>query len=93
MSSPVLEEVNLEGNWIGEGGAREVMLTLQQRKEAGLPAIKMRVSPRICPEIFTEIMELNASSGAKKKKGKGKKKVRELEDRWPSSVVEKCQSQ
>ena len=72
MSSPVLEEVNLEGNWIGEGGAREVMLALQQRKEAGLTAIKMSVSPRICPEIFSQIMELSVSSG-KKKKGKGKK--------------------
>lgn len=68
----------MEGNWIGEGGAREVMLMLQQRKEAGLPAVKMRVSPRICPEIFTEIVELNAMSGTKKKKGKAKKKVHRL---------------
>ena len=78
VSSPLLEEVNVEGNWIGEGGAREVMLALQQRKEAGLPAMKMRVSPRICPEIFAEIMQLTVSSGGAKKRrsGKGKKKVR-----------------
>lgn len=63
----------MEGNWIGEGGAREVMVAVQQRKEAGLPALKMSVSPRICPEIFSQIMELNPSSGKKKKKGKGKK--------------------
>ena len=78
LSSPLLEEVNLEGNWIGEGGAREIMLALQQRKETGLPPLKMSVSPRICPIIFTQIMELNPSS-KKKKRGKGKKskKVRE----------------
>lgn len=69
----------MEGNWIGEGGAREVMLALQERKEAGFPTMKLRVSPRICPEIFSEIMQLTATSGAKKRKsGKGKKKVRRL---------------
>ena len=48
------------------------MLALQQRKEVRLPPIRMSVSRRICPEIFTTIMELNASSGPKKK-GRGKK--------------------
>lgn len=62
----------MEGNWIGDGGAREVVLALQQRKEVGLPPIRMSVSQRICPEIFTTITELNASSSTKKK-GKGKK--------------------
>ena len=80
MSSPLLEEVNLEGNWIGEGGAREMMLALHERKEVGLTAIKLGVSPRICPEIFSEIMQLTASSATKKRKsGKGKKKVRKLQ--------------
>ncbi len=67
----------MEGNWIGEGGAREVMLALHERKEAGLAAIKLRVSPRICPEIFSEIMQLTASSSGTKKRrsAKGKKKV------------------
>ena len=66
----------MEGNWIGEGGAREVTLALHERKEAGLPAMKLRVSPRICPDIFSEIVQLTASSGTKKKRsGKGKKKV------------------
>ena len=79
VSSPLLEEVNVEGNWIGEGGAREVMLALQERKEAGYPAIKLGVSPRICPEIFSEIMQLTASSATKKRRSaKGKKKVRGL---------------
>ena len=79
VSSPLLEEVNVEGNWIGEGGAREVMLALQRRKEAGLPVMKLRVSPRICPEIFAEIMQLTTSSGRAKKKrsGKGKRKVKD----------------
>ena len=77
MSSPLLEEVNLEGNWIGEGGAREMMLALLERKEVGLTAIKLGVSPRICPEIFSEIVKLTASSATKKRKGK--KKVRKLQ--------------
>ena len=69
----------MEGNWIGEGGAREVMLALHERKEAGLPSMKLRVSPRICPDIFSGIIQLTASSGTKKKRsGKGKKKVRRL---------------
>ena len=63
----------MEGNWIGEGGAREVMLGLQQRKAAGLPPLKTSLSARICPEIFAQITELNPKSGGKKKKGKGKK--------------------
>ena len=80
VSSPLLEVVNVEGNWIGEGGAREMMLALQERKEAGLTAIKLGVSPRICPEIFSEIMQLTVSSATKKRKsGKGKKKVRKLQ--------------
>ena len=80
VSSPLLEEVNVEGNWIGEGGAREVMLALHERKEAGLPTMKLRVSPRICPDIFSEVIQLTASSGTKKKKrsAKGKKKVRRV---------------
>ena len=65
----------MEGNWIGDGGAREVMLALQQRKEVGFPPIRMSVSRRICSEIFTTIMELSASSGTKKGKGKKGKKV------------------
>ena len=75
ISSPLLKEVNLEGNWIGDGGAREAMLALQQRKEVGLPPIRMSVSRRVCPEIFTAITELSASSDTKKGKGKKGKKV------------------
>ena len=67
----------MEGNWIGEGGAREMMLALLERKEVGLTAIKLGVSPRICPEIFSEIVKLTASSATKKRKGK--KKVRKLQ--------------
>lgn len=74
MSSPFLEEVNLAGNLIGDGGGREVMLGLQMRKEMGLPDVRMTVSSSISPEIFSSIMELSKSLGAKKKgKKKGKK--------------------
>ena len=48
------------------------MLGLLERKEIGLPPIKISVSPRVCPEIFVKIMELNPSSSTKKK-GKGRK--------------------
>lgn len=33
LSSPFLEELNLDDNQIGDGGAREVMLAMQGRKE------------------------------------------------------------
>lgn len=33
LCSDVLEEVNIGGNWIGDGGGRELVLALQQRKE------------------------------------------------------------
>ena len=75
ISSPVLEELNLEGNALGDGGAREVMEGLQQRKEKGLPAVKISMTSRVSKELFTSIVELSVSRGAKKgkKKGKGKK--------------------
>ena len=73
--SPALEELNLEGNDLGDGGAREVMEGLQQRKEEGLPAVKISLSSQVSKELFTSIVELSVSKGAKKgkKKGKGKK--------------------
>jgi len=33
LSSPVLEEINLDGNFIGDGGGREVMQAMKERKE------------------------------------------------------------
>ena len=33
LSGPHIEEINLEGNLIGDGGAREVLEALQGRKE------------------------------------------------------------
>ena len=75
ICSPALEELNLEGNDLGDGGAREVMEGLQQRKEEGLPAVKISLSSQVSKELFTSIVELSVSKGAKKgkKKGKGKK--------------------
>ena len=36
LCSDVVEDINLDGNWIGDGGGRELVLALQQRKE-GIP--------------------------------------------------------
>ena len=48
------------------------MIALQERKEAGLPPIRITVSPRVCPEIYEPIIQLSVSHGKKAKK-KGKK--------------------
>ncbi|XP_019850505.1 PREDICTED: uncharacterized protein LOC109581132 [Amphimedon queenslandica] len=71
--SKSIEEVRLEGNLIGDAAARELMLTLQQRKEIGLPAIKVGLTNRMCTDVFSQLMELTGTAGGKKK-GKGKKK-------------------
>lgn len=44
-------------------------------KIVGLPAIKVGLTNRMCTDVFSQLMDLTATAGGKKKKGKGKKKV------------------
>jgi Ran GTPase-activating protein (RanGAP) involved in mRNA processing and transport len=71
-----IEEVRLEGNLIGDSAARELLLSLQQRKEADLPAVKVSITNKINSDLFVEILSLTDGRGGKKKgkKKKGKKK-------------------
>lgn len=74
MSSPVLEELGLDGNAIGDGGAREMLEGLQKRKEAGLPVVRVGITSGVSPDLFAAINELTSAKGKKKKgKKKGKK--------------------
>ena len=73
-SSPGIEELNLDHNLIGDGGARELLQGLMLRKEAGFPVMKLWVTVYISQETFQKIVEYS-STGKKKKGGKGKKKV------------------
>lgn len=71
ISSPDIEEVNLDHNLIGDGGARELLQALILRKEAGLPIMKLTVTVYISQDTFQKIMEY--STPPKRRKGKGKK--------------------
>ena len=72
-SSPVLEEINLDHNLIGDGGARELLQGLQQRKEVGRLPMKLTITVlNILPDTFQKIIEL---STPKKAKRKARKKV------------------
>jgi hypothetical protein len=76
VSSPGIEELNLDHNLIGDGGARELLQGLVLRKEAGLPTMKLIVTVYISQETYQKIVEYS-SPPKKKKKGKGKgKKVK-----------------
>ncbi len=75
MSSACLEELRLEGNSIGDGGAREVMEGLTLRKEGGLPTMRVGVTSCVSPDLFAAIVELTSSKAAKKKGKKKRKKV------------------
>lgn len=77
ISSPVLEELGLDGNAIGDGGAREVLDGLQKRKEAGLPAVTVSVTCSVSPDLFAAINELTSAREMKKKGKKKGKKVSE----------------
>ena len=72
ISSPFIEDVNLDHNLIGDGGARELLQGLILRKEAGLPIMKLTVTVYISQETFQKIVEYSTPK-KKKKKGKGKK--------------------
>ena len=72
LASPVLEEINLDYNQIGDGGARELLHALQQRKEDGFPPLKLIVTAQISPDTFQKITELSTPPKKKKKK-RGKK--------------------
>ena len=71
LSSPILEELNLDHNLIGDGGARELLQGIMMRMEMGLPVVKVVVTARISPDTFQKIVELTKT----KKGGKKKKKV------------------
>ena len=71
LASPVLEDINLDQNSIGDGGARELLHGLQQRKEDGLPMLKLTVTAiQISPDTFQKITELSSQPKKKKKRGK-----------------------
>lgn len=72
ISCPCIEEVNLDHNLIGDGGARELLQGLVLRKEAGLPVMKLIVTVYISQETYQKIIEYSTSPKKKKKK-KGKK--------------------
>lgn len=73
-SSPGIEDLNLDHNLIGDGGARELLQGLMLRKEAGFPIMKLWVTVYISQETFQNIVE-HSSTAKKKKGGKAKKKV------------------
>lgn len=68
-----MEEVNIDRNLIGDAGASELLMALQQRKEGGHPAIKLRVTNKVHSELFEALLSLSASKTKKGKKGKKKK--------------------
>ena len=70
-----VEEVNIDRNLIGDAGANELLMALQQRKEGGHPAIKLAVTNKVHSELFEALLALTASKTkkGKKKKKKGKK--------------------
>ena len=72
-----VEEINIDRNLIGDAGARELLMALQQRKEVGHPAIKLSLTNRVQTELFEAILALSASA-AKKKGKKGKKKGKKV---------------
>lgn len=73
ISSPVVEDLNLDHNLIGDGGARELLQGLVLRKEAGLPVMRVTVTVYLSQEIYQRIMEYSTPKKKKKKGGKGKK--------------------
>lgn len=74
-----LQELDLDDNLIGELGGREVLDGLQERKQAGLSAVKLWITHRMHPDTFTKILTLGSGGIKKAKKGKkgkaGKKKL------------------
>lgn len=70
ISSPDVEELNLDHNLIGDGGARELLQGLILRKEAGLPIMKLSVTVYISEDTYQKITEYSTPP---KRKGKGKK--------------------
>lgn len=72
-----LLELDIDDNLIGDMGGREILNGLQERKEAGLPNVKIWITHRLHPDTFKQILALGTAAAKKsKKKGKpGKKKV------------------
>ena len=68
ISCPGIEELNLDHNLIGDGGARELLQGLIERKEAGLPTMKLIVTVYISPDTFQKIIEYSTAKKKKKKK-------------------------
>ena len=72
ISSPGIQDLNLDHNLIGDGGARELLQGLVLRKEAGLPVMKLTVTVYISQDTFEKIVEYSTPK-KKRRKGKGKK--------------------
>lgn len=73
VNSSDLIELDFDRNYIGDGGGKEIMEAMLQRKEAGLADFRMTVTPRMSCQIFSSIVELSATLGG----SKGKKKKRQ----------------
>eukprot|EP00731_Ephydatia_muelleri_P030166 Em0021g689a len=73
VNSSDLIEIDFDRNYIGDGGGKEIMEAMLQRKEAGLADFRMTVTPRMSCQIFASIIELSATVG----RSKGKKKKRQ----------------
>jgi hypothetical protein len=72
---PLLAELDLDTNLIGESASLEILDGLKQRKEAGHQPVRITVTHRITHETFKAIIDLSLSFGKKKKGKKGGKKV------------------
>ena len=77
LLDPLIQEINLDTNLIGETAALEILEGLKSRKETGFQATVVIVTHRITHDTFKEIMEISQLLSKKKRKGKkGGKKVR-----------------
>uniref|UniRef100_A0A1I8GQJ3 Ran gtpase-activating protein n=1 Tax=Macrostomum lignano TaxID=282301 RepID=A0A1I8GQJ3_9PLAT len=72
--SPILEELDLWGNDIGDVGGRLVFEFLQARKEAKLSSMSLRVGPRMNSETFANIQKLGSGIKKRKRGKRGRKK-------------------
>ena len=75
VNSDSLKELSMENNLIGDLGGREILDALNNRKAAGINALYLRVTHRLNPDTFKELIKIGSGVGQKKKKkkkGKGK---------------------
>lgn len=70
--SPEIEEIDIHNNTIGNMSATLIVNALEMRHLKKVGSLAVRVSEKIEPDLFNQIIKL--SKKIKKKKGKGKKK-------------------